>query len=83
MLVLLQSTVLRWAAEIMVQQLVIQIVARLVGQAQPQPQLVAERTEAQMFCHQCGRRIRRVAASPSRRRVSTRKRSPTVAVIKT
>ncbi len=50
MLVLLQTTVLRWAAEIMVQQLVIQIVARHVAQAQIQPQLVAERTEAAMFC---------------------------------
>jgi len=57
MLLWLQGTVLRWAVESLVQQLVIQLIGRALGTTQSARQVVPDAKETLTLCRDCGRRV--------------------------
>jgi hypothetical protein len=76
MLFWLQGTVLRWAVESLVQQLVVQLIVRTLGTAQLAPQVVPEGKETLTLCRECGRRLADTTRSGARNRSPSVKRRP-------
>lgn len=74
MLFWLQTTAVRWAIEILVQQLVMQVLARTIGNTPPPPAFAPRRSETAQLCHECGRRLGRKSQSVARRRPRPTKR---------
>ncbi len=76
MFLFLQSTVLRWAVESLVQQLVMQLIGRAIGEGRAAPRLAVDGTQALTLCHDCGRCVGSVLPAAARRRSQSAKRRP-------